>query len=98
MLRAALAAVLVAAAAAAPADAAPVGAPAPPLELPGEAGAAGAATWIVGVRDDSRSGAAIARRHGARRIAGPAYLVPRARARELASALGDRLLWAEPNV
>jgi len=97
MNRAVLAAAL-AVALAAPAQAAPVRVPVPPLELPGDAGAAATASWIVGVRSHSRAVRLIARRHGARPVGGGAYEVARARARAFASALGKRLMWAEPDV
>ena len=73
---------------------------APSVALPGDAStaavAADRATWIVGVR---AGGGALARAHGARRIAGRAWLVPRSRARALAAALAARGLldYAEPN-
>jgi hypothetical protein len=53
-------------------------------------------TWIVGVRS---GGGALARAHGARRIAGRAWLARRSRARALAAALRARGLldYAEPN-
>jgi hypothetical protein len=75
--------------------------PAPPtVTLPGDASAASAdadpGTWIVGV---VRRGGAIARAHGAERIAGGAWLAPRARTRALCAALRARGLldYAEPN-
>jgi len=77
----------------------------PPMQLPGDAAAAGvradARTWIVGARPGERS-ARIAARYGARH-AGPAgtggWLVERRRARALARALRARrlLVYAEPN-
>src|SRR5215218_1952950 len=73
---------------------------APTVELPGDAAAASVHadpyTWIVGVR---AGGGAIARAHGARRIAGSAWLVRRGRANALAAALRARRLldYAEPN-
>jgi hypothetical protein len=76
-------------------------APAPPrVELPGDAGAASAGidrwTWIVATR---AGGGAVARAHGAERIAGRAFLVRRGRAWALAAALRSRGLldYAEPN-
>jgi hypothetical protein len=78
-------------------------APEPPMALPGEAVAASApaapGTWIVGARPGPRA-RAIARRHGARHI-GPAgtggYVIARAQARGFAHALGDLLVYAQPN-
>lgn len=78
--------------------------PAPPQLLPGDARAAQVAadrdTWIVGVRP-GRAGAAIARRHDARRIAPgtDAYLIARPGARRFAAALRSRglLVYSEPN-
>jgi len=73
---------------------------APAVALPGDAGAAAvtadSSTWIVGVR---AGGGALAQAHGARRIAGRAWLAPRGRARALAAALATRGLldYAEPN-
>ena len=54
------------------------------------------ATWIVATR---AGGGALARAYGARRIAGRAWLAPRARTRALAAALRARGLldYAEPN-
>jgi len=76
-------------------------APAPPtVSLPGDATAASQGadprTWIVGTR---RGGGALARAHGARRIAGRAWLAPRGRTRALAAALRSHglLEYAEPN-
>ena len=94
MTRAVLVAALGAALLAAPAHAR-TPTPVPPMQLPGDASAARTSAWIVGAQPgpDSR---AIARRHGARRV-GHGFVVPRARARALAAALGDRLLWAEPD-
>lgn len=94
MRRTSLAAALVAAAAfAAPAAAALP--PAPPLELPGDGATAAASdadrgTWLLGARPGTKV-------PGARRIAPGSYVVPRARAREIARSLGDRLTYAEPN-
>ena len=74
--------------------------PGPTVSLPGDVGAAAVradpATWIVGARP---GGAALARAHGARRIAGRAWLVERDSARDLAAALRARRLldYAEPN-
>jgi hypothetical protein len=75
----------------------------PQVQLPGDvtasaATAADPATWIVGARRGSAA-ARIARAHGASRIAGGAWLAPRARARAHAAALRDRglLEYAEPN-
>lgn len=82
--------------AAAPAGAA-TATPLPPRELPGMAGAATTQSWIVGARP-SAAARAIARRHGATRVIGDGtFVVPRGRARELAAALGSRLLWTEAN-
>jgi hypothetical protein len=73
---------------------------APSVSLPGDASTAAVAadrtTWIVGTL---AGGGALARAHGARRIAGRAWLVPRGSARALASALAARRLldYAEPN-
>ena len=55
-------------------------------------------TWIVAARPGAGA-APIARAHGAHRIAGGAWLVPRERARALAAALRARGLldYAEPN-
>jgi hypothetical protein len=76
-------------------------APAPPgVALPGDVSAASVradpSTWIVGVR---AGGGALARDHGATRIAGRAWLVPRGSTRALAAALRSRGLldYAEPN-
>jgi hypothetical protein len=74
-----------------------------PMQLPGDVSAASVrsdpGTWMVGARPDAAS-AAIARRYGAR-LAGAratgSYVVTRARARAFARALGDRLVYAEPN-
>src|SRR4051812_37349457 len=68
----------------------------PPMELPGDAGAASTADWIVGARPGAAADA-VAARHGARRIGTGSYVVPRGRARELATALGRLLVYAEPN-
>jgi hypothetical protein len=84
-------------------DAARADSPAPPLELPGEAVAASVpaarGTWIVGARPGPRA-AAVARRFGARHI-GPAgtggYVLARPRARAFARALGDLLVYAQPD-
>src|SRR5688500_6106815 len=77
----------------------------PPMDLPGDAGAAGvradARTWIVGARPGPAA-AAVAARHGARH-AGPAagggWVVERPRARRFAAALRARglLAFAEAN-
>ena len=76
-------------------------APTPPsVILPGDASAgtvrADGETWIVATR---AGGSAVAGAHGARRIAGRTWLVPRERARALAAALESRGLldYAEPN-
>jgi hypothetical protein len=72
-----------------------------PMQLPGDASAAGVAqdraTWMVGARP-SPAASAVARRFGARRI-GPAgdYVVARQRARAFARALGSRLTYSQPN-
>ena len=68
----------------------------PPMVLPGDAGAASTADWIVGARPGAAADA-IAARHGARRIGTGSYVVPRGRARELSNALGHLLFYAEPN-
>ncbi len=74
---------------------------APRVTLPGDVTAsavrADPGTWIVGVRGSGA--AAIARAHGAHRIAGGAWLVSRERASALAAALRGRGLldYAEPN-
>jgi Subtilase family len=74
--------------------------PALAVSLPGDAVAASLnadpRTWIVGTR---AGGGALARAHGARRIAGRAWLAPRGRTRALAAALRERglLEYAEPN-
>jgi hypothetical protein len=80
---------------AAPAEAARLS---PPLRLPGEAGAAAAAQWLVGARP-GRISARIARRHGARKVLPGAFAVPRSEARALAGALQRRglLTFAEPD-
>ena len=57
----------------------------PPMVLPGDAGAASTADWIVGARPGSAADA-IATRHGARRIGTGSNIVPRGRARELSAA------------
>ena len=73
---------------------------APAVVLPGDAVAAAAkadaATWIVGTRPGA---GALARAHGAQRIAPRAWLVPRHRTGALTSALQARGLldYAEPN-
>jgi hypothetical protein len=73
------------------------------VTLPGEASAATVradpSTWIVGTRAGRPAAARIARAHGARLIAGTAWLAPRGRAAALAGALKARGLlgWAEPN-
>jgi hypothetical protein len=85
-------------------EAAPSRAPGlrPPMVLPGDAAAAGVAasrtTWLVGARP-SRAARAVAARHGASRAGTGAYVVAKARARELAAALRARglLLYAEPD-
>ena len=67
------------------------------MVLPGDAGAASTADWIVGARPGAAADA-IAARHGARRIGTGSYVVPRGRARELAARARPRLLfYAEPN-
>jgi hypothetical protein len=73
---------------------------APRVSLPRDVSAASAGAdpdnWIVGTR---AGGGALARAHGARRIAGRSWLVARGRARTLAAALRSRGLldYAEPN-
>jgi Subtilase family len=77
--------------------------PEPPMALPGDAAAASVAaapgTWIVGARPGAEA-SALARRFGARHI-GPAgtggYVIARPRARAFARALGDLLVYAQPN-
>jgi hypothetical protein len=77
--------------------------PDPPMSLPGDAVAASVAaapgTWIVGARPGPQA-AALARRYGARHI-GPAgtggYVIARPKARAFARALGDQLVYAQPN-
>jgi hypothetical protein len=85
-------------------DTAAADSPAPPMELPGEAVAASAppaarGTWIVGARPGPAA-RALAARFGARHI-GPAgtggYVLSRARARAFARALGDDLIYAQPD-
>ena len=81
--------------------AAPAGAatPAPPMVLPGDAGAAASgADWIVGAHPSAATDA-VAARHGAHRIGTGSYTVARGRARELAAALKAKglLLYAEPD-
>src|SRR3954471_12439060 len=68
----------------------------PPMELPGDAGVASTSDWIVGARPGAAADA-IAARHGARSIGTGSYVLPRGRARELSSALGSLLFYAEPN-
>jgi hypothetical protein len=77
---------------------------APPMVLPGDAGAANVdadrGTWIVGARH-GRSPARVARRFGARRVGSVgAYVVARGRARAFARALRREraLSFAEPNI
>jgi hypothetical protein len=72
--------------------------PGPPMTLPGDAGAASTADWIVGARPGAAAGA-VAARHGARSIGTGSYVVARGRARELSAALRARglLLYAEPD-
>lgn len=88
---------LLAAVAAAAASAAPAAAftPAPPMLLPGAASAASAEadpdTWLIGVRPGTRVA-------GGRQVLPGSFEVPRARARAIARALGDRLTYAQPNV
>jgi hypothetical protein len=93
MLRLPLLTALLALALAAPAQAAGLR---PPMILPGQAGAAETADWIVGAHPGAAADA-IAARHGARRIGTGSYVVPRGRARELSKALGSLLFYAEPN-
>jgi len=99
----AAAAVLAALAAPATAPAAlRTSAPPPSVTLPGTASIASVgadrSTWIVGARERPAA-ARIARVHGARHIAGGAWLVARGRATALADALQARglLAYAEPN-
>jgi Subtilase family len=73
------------------------------MALPGDAVAAFApaarGTWIVGARPGAAT-RALARRHGARHIgmAGTGgYVIARPRARAFARALGDRLVYAQPD-
>ena len=91
-MRRALALLLVLAGAA-PAAAA---APRPTVELPAAATASRAGTWLVGARP-SAAADRLARRHGGTVLEAGSYLIPRARAREFASALGSGLLFAEPD-
>lgn len=77
----------------------PAAAAAPPrasVDLPAAATASRAGTWLVGARV-SPAADAIARRHGATVLEPGSYRLPRGRARELAAALGPRLLFAEPD-
>src|SRR4051812_42009544 len=62
-------------------------------------GAPGAPPPAAGIAGAPPGGAAdaIAPRHGARRIGTGSYVLPRGRARELSSALGSLLFYAEPN-
>jgi Subtilase family len=77
--------------------------PAPPMALPGKAIASSATaargTWIVGARPGAQT-RALARRFGARHI-GPqgtgGYVIARRRARAFAHALGDLLVYAQPD-
>jgi hypothetical protein len=77
--------------------------PEPPMTLPGDAVAASVpvarGTWIVGARPGPPA-RAVARRFGARHI-GPAgtggYVIARPRARAFARALGDLLVYAQPD-
>jgi Subtilase family len=77
--------------------------PEPPMALPGEAVAASVpaarGTWIVGARPGPAA-RAVARRFGARHV-GPAgtggYVIARPRARAFARALGDLLVYAQPD-
>jgi hypothetical protein len=86
---------------AAPASAATT--PQPPMILPGDATAsslrAAKSSWIVGARPGAKA-AAIARRFGAEQV-GPdgtgGYVIARGRARAFAAALGERLVYAQPN-
>jgi hypothetical protein len=74
----------------------------PGVTLPGTASIASVradrSTWIVGARERPAA-ARVARAHGARHIAGGAWLVARGRATALAGALEARglLAYAEPN-
>jgi hypothetical protein len=78
-------------------------APEPPMALPGDAVAAAVpaagGTWIVGARP-GRAAQRVARRHGARHI-GPTgtggYVIARHRAKAFARALGDLLVYAQPD-
>ena len=84
----------------------PAGASAAPLRptvtLPGDKAAASVradrSTWIVGAQPGDAADA-LASAHGARRVGTGAYVIARARARELSKALRERglLLYAEPN-
>jgi subtilisin family serine protease len=73
-----------------------------PMALPADAQARAAvargATWLLGVRPTARAGA-LARAHGARRVADGAYVVPAGRARAAAAALARAglLTYAEPD-
>ena len=86
-----------------PAAASAAAPPQPPMVLPGDATAASVAaannTWIVGARPSAEA-ARIAKRFGARQV-GPdstgGYVIARGQARAFAAALGDRLVYAQPN-
>ncbi len=73
-----------------------------PMTLPSGAQARAAqahgGTWLLGVRPTGRAGA-LARAHGARRVADGAYVVPTGRARAVAAALtrAGLLTYAEPD-
>jgi Subtilase family len=77
--------------------------PEPPMSLPGDAVASSAraarGTWIVGARPGPAA-RAVARRFGARHV-GPAgtggYVIARHRARTFARALGELVVYAQPN-
>ena len=98
-----LAALTVAALLVVPAAASAAAPPQPPMVLPGDATAASVAaadnTWIVGARPSAEA-ARIAKRFGARQV-GPdstgGYVIARGQARAFAAALGDRLVYAQPN-
>jgi hypothetical protein len=78
------------------------GVPSAPLVLPGDASAssvrADSRTWLIGARR-TKAAAKLARRAGARAAIPGGWVVPRGRARALATALRARglLTWAEPN-
>ena len=86
-----------------PAAASAASTPQPPMVLPGDATAsslrAADHTWIVGAQPGAKA-RAIAERFGARQV-GPdgtgGYVIDRGEARAFAAALGDRLVYAQPD-